>query len=553
MRSTQIEEKEPTRDMMPWLQQDTKNTILGSTQIIENYIRNEPKKQQPSSKNKKDLDESEFFLLEDTSDNSNGNAVHSKKNHQSTCSINDSLLKSMLFISNKPLSIPLKHHCFSKYESVEENLSSSFHQVSKVIKKNTKNVNKPRTEYFFKQNRTCPIDNYMYELEAANCAFYQLLAPYHSPTARALYNENYEYIGIVSKSLAGFQPTTKKSLQESSFEIEALKHVRIEDLDALDEKMQEENLDLSNISDSQILSYIFSEEKSQLFPITAKDLRNYRTIKGLAIGLTTSYIFEEDDCHRGNVSADGKRVDTDMSSWSVVFPFKQLGIIDWTFRKPAGRFKVTARDILNLPDLKDASPFYWPTIPARYIPEAFISIASKFFTISNNAFKSQDNVIYQRLSTHPVFIYHKYTILLKYILTNETIYRNLCKLHIREESTLENKNVINMLSQHQGERIKIFKNELLNLPDFKEFLITNGDKVLKTIIKDFSKHNEQFAKKINSKPLYQEQVIDLNHVVKEYVDICTKLRIIKNPQDFKVDPDIANKLGQNASILKKSL
>lgn len=444
------------------------------------------------------------------------------------------------FIHVAPPLAPFKHKPESEYERVSGDLSSSFHSIYKFEKKKHKDRPHP-TLYFFKQNKgATPIDDFMYELEATSCAFYHLIAPHHTPTARALFNSSVQYIGVLSKNLAGFKSTLEEPLKEEDLIIDVLaqKQCTIEDLEALDNRALEENLNLDGLPDNQIIKELVIKGKDSLIrrvPIKARDLRNYRTIKGLAIGLTTSYVFEDDDCHTGNISKDGKRIDFDMSPWPITYIFKKTGPIDWTFRDPANRFVVTARDIETLPNFRDAQPFYWPTEPVRVLPEAVMSVAATMFNISRNAFQSKDNAIYKKLEKNPVFIYHKFATLMKYALTNETMYRRISELHIRDESrfkptpTSKSVPIIDMMAKHQLHRVNYFRQELSKLPSFQTYLKENGDKILKTILLDFAEYNAKIERKFSKHDLYRDQIIDLTQVIKDYCSLCAKSQLVKNP------------------------
>jgi len=464
---------------------------------------------------------------------------------------NNLLADAECFVMIPPTAIPLKQRPESHYEKISGNLSHSFHHIFKMIKKNRKIDSKPPTVHFFKQNKDNPHDPYMYTLEATICGFYQLLAPHHSPSARALYDGQLNNVGIISKELQGFKPISEEPLKEEDFLIDALKYISIEELESIDERARREGLQLENKPNNQIIYQVFlspnnnlgsTEDKPAIkIPVTARDLKNFRTIKGQAIGLTTSYIFEEDDLHTFNVSETGVRIDFDMSLWPITYHFKKGGAFDWALRDPTGRFDVTANDILHFPNLKDAAPFYWPALAANVL------------NVSKNAFSSRANAIHQKLESHPVFIHYKFVTLIKYILTSEDIYRNISRLHIHEESKFENKNFIDILAKHEADRLALFKTELLKLTNFHEFLATHGDKILKNILMEFSEYNTKFAKKIGQNSLYQPQIINLNQVIKEYVDICAKIRIVKNPDIIKEDPDIANMLTENFKSMKKPM
>lgn len=467
----------------------------------------------------------------------------------------DPMLESATFVMI-PTPIPLKHRRESDYERISGNLSRSFHDIFKMHKLKSKHPENPSL-YFFKQNKYEKSDAFMYELEAATCAFYHLIAPDHTPTARALFdNATMQYVGVVSKNLEGFKTTLDDPLREDDLVIDALKFCSIEDLENLSDRAQVEKYDLNRMPPTQVIfewPVKCNDNTVKRIPITAKDLRNYRIVKGLAIGLSTTHIFCEDDCHTGNITKDGKRIDFDMSPWPITSKFKKTGPVDWTFRDPNGRFPVTARDIESFPNLVDAQPFYWPTFPVRVLPEAFISIASNFFNVSRNAFHSKDNAIYQQLEKHPVFIHHKFATLLKFILTSPAIYHRIATLHVREESAYQNQSIINMLTTFLDERISAFQAELLKLPSFKLFLEKNGDRLIKNILVDFAIQNDRYAKKMEKTPLYQLQLIKLEQIVHDYANLCAKLEIVKNPDRvIQADEEIQELIKENNDDLKKS-
>ena len=201
----------------------------------------------------------------------------------------------------------------------------SAHAVEKVTKKGLVR--------FFKHNTT---DSIMSELEAAVWSIYHINAPHHVPAkANAHFNRENEYVGISTTEIPSFRSTMDEPLEE-------------------------------------------------------KDLLKRSTVKALAVILTLSYILEEDDLHRGNMSKDGFRIDFDMSLWPVLGNFKEGTMIDWMYRpRDQERFCITANDIDNFPDIKDAKPFYWPTIPQPIITEGARNVLSNFIPISRNAFPTK--------------------------------------------------------------------------------------------------------------------------------------------------------------------
>jgi hypothetical protein len=544
----------PNRDESEVKQPESESTTLrsGQTQIMpmSQFVLLKSDDEHPLSDSSK-LTSSSSLQLTDSK-----NLYDSDLSKQGSSNHGDkSLIESNFFTMIVPTPIPLAQRPESDYEKVSENISESFHNIYQMRKRKSKH--KHRSLYFFKQDKLTPIDPNMYELESTTCSFYRLIAPHHAPkSGKTIYDSSFNKIGVLMKAVSGFKSTLQDPLRESDFQIDVLKDMTIDDLDAIDERARREGLDLENKPDSKIICEVFLTNQDASNPVknsirkiqvTAKDLKNFRIMKGLGIGLTTSYIFEEDDCHTGNMSKDGKRIDFDMSPWPMTYKFKSIGPLDWTFRAPGNRFNVTARDILNFPILTDAAPWYWPTTPARYFPESFIRAASKFFRVSQNAFQSADNAIYQKLAANPVFIHYKFTTLLKYILSGPDIYRSLSQLHISDEKNIE------MMAKHQAERMQLIRAELLKLPQFHDFLVKHGDSVLKKILSEFAEHNAKFAKKIDQNPLYKLQIINTENIIKEYVEICGKTKIQKNIETLKSDVEISDLLSDNTRVLNTGL
>jgi hypothetical protein len=130
-------------------------------------------------------------------------------------------LEDEIFVMH-PTPVPLKHKPEHEYVRKSGNLSKSFHDIYIMEKAKSKKDKEP-SSYFFKQNKYEKVDPFMYELEAATCSFYHLLAPHHSPTARAIYdNKTMDYVGVMSKKLDGFNTTLADPLREEDLEIKTL-------------------------------------------------------------------------------------------------------------------------------------------------------------------------------------------------------------------------------------------------------------------------------------------------------------------------------------------
>lgn len=136
------------------------------------------------------------------------------------------------------------------------------------------------------------------------------------------------------------------------------------------------------------------------------------------------------------------------------------------------------------------------------------------FGAFDNCFSPEDNESYKLLSTHPVFIFHKFKTFLKYILMDENAYQSIAKLYIRPSSSyIEKGNKINLresLVQDEIARIKEIRAVLSGMPEFKEFLICHGDFALKMIKKEIACVEHNYAAKSHAKPYYQTLVNSLS-------------------------------------------
>lgn len=230
-------------------------------------------------------------------------------------------------------------------------------------------------------------------------------------------------------------------------------------------------------------------------PLTDTDLKNHDILKHLALILTASYIFAEDDLHRGNLSKH-HRIDFDMSLWPILYYFKK----EWTFRPPEKRFDVIdPDDILHFPNLKKAKPFYWPTNDPSIIPPGIISAIEKVtgHKASENAFTIDVIELFRKLELNETFRYYKYRTLLKYILTDQLIYRNLARLvspQILKKTDGTPTDIYTLMADYHNGRIAAFKGVLQDLPEFQEFIQTHGEQALKEIKAEFAQHDQHHMK-----------------------------------------------------------
>lgn len=305
--------------------------------------------------------------------------------------------------------------------------------------------------------------------------------------------------------------------------------------------------------------YIDLERKPGLTP---KEFENYRIIKGLAIAITTSYIQMEDDLHQNNISKFGWRIDHDMSLWPLSYKFKPEGYVESVLysRKPqVDQFKATPTDIVNLPELKDANPYYWPLKPSRGVRDATRATMSAVGQpLSINEFPARENSIFQKLKDNPIFIYHKYATLTKFILTNEEIYRNIAKLHMRQDIPFGSESLIDAMANMQASRIKEFRTVLLDMSEFIKFFKNNSERLAEELVKDLSSQKLNFDKE----KIHTAQQEIMKHIAKKSetvsIDILVNVKkLVKekmneylNPGLFALGGYLRNHAGSASSIVE---
>lgn len=371
---------------------------------------------------------------------------------------------------------------------------TTFHQTHKMLER------KSEKTFFLKEN---PPDSPVSELEAVAASFYKLLAFDYIPRTHAVVDEKNTYIGVISEEFSGFISTAEDPLREEDLQTDFIqtKKLSFEALDTLEPQyvelektktlLQEK---LKNVIADSIEEKKLNAEKSIItnlqsrllasLSITEKEFSNYRIVKGLAIALTTSYIFMEADLHQNNLSKYGKRIDFDMSLWRILYDFKEDKFI--ILRKPnESTFKITAEDILNFPHIKHP-PFYWPTKYAGVVSDTITAM------MSTNAYSHATSLLYQKLATNPVFMHYKFAIFAKYVLTHADIYRTLALRHMREGYIHRAKMLVECVAKEQAERIAEFSNVLLSIPAFATLLKQHHQKLIDELFVNATKLGTTF-------------------------------------------------------------
>jgi hypothetical protein len=245
--------------------------------------------------------------------------------------------------------------------------------------------------------------------------------------------------------------------------------------------------------------------------INFKDLECYRTVKSLALSLTTSYIFMEDDLHRNNFGKKG-RLDFDMSFWPFFHDFKTKSLIArfLNLRVPGDHTtRVSAYDIIHFPNIDKCKPYFWPTQPPKTaaLSSAPATAVKSKLNYPVNDYQTDDNKIFEALEHNPIFIYHKYAALTKLILTTPDVCRQNALQHISPETkyTFNNQEdyLINHFVKQHESRITAFRDVLLSIPEYREFFRKHHKKISAEFIRDLKNQNINY---FNNKECEEKEI-----------------------------------------------
>lgn len=131
----------------------------------------------------------------------------------------------------------------------------------------------------------------------------------------------------------------------------------IKEFELIDKDVTSKGIDLD-----QYEHIINSEIDGTNYTVPVRDLKNYRTVKGLGVGLTTRYIFKEGDGHNSNMSKDGIILDFDWTKANILSDFRQHDAFNQLLRHPDSvAFACDEYTIKHFPDINEPNLFYWPT------------------------------------------------------------------------------------------------------------------------------------------------------------------------------------------------
>lgn len=128
---------------------------------------------------------------------------------------------------------------------------------------------------------------------------------------------------------------------------------------------------------------------------------------------------------------------------------------------------ISIRDIVDFPILKDAHPWFWPTV----YKETYLTLAS-----GDKVFTQADVILFSGLARNEAFIAAKYYCLLKAILIPERCFESSFEKHL---FFAEDQGLKDSLILHFRARRMVLQNLLLLIPDFRKYLIeSNVEKII---------------------------------------------------------------------------
>ncbi|KTD76107.1 hypothetical protein [Legionella worsleiensis] len=146
----------------------------------------------------------------------------------------------------------------------------------------------------------------------------------------------------------------------------------------------------------------------------------------------------------------------------------------------------------------------------NYMDEEIANVFKSFERFKRHSFTVEDNTRYKLLAGHPVFIFHKYKTLLKYVLTDPEVFRQLAELNITlspAQSSNDNEPSIHeQLIRDEIDRIQEIRNTLISMADFKQFLKEHDQVAFELIKEELSSEQIKYSAKSRDQGYYQSLV-----------------------------------------------
>ncbi len=231
----------------------------------------------------------------------------------------------------------------------------------------------------------------------------------------------------------------------------------------------------------------------------------------LASLLTTSYILEEDDLHKGNfgcyfIEKAGKphavffKIDHDMMFADALMSYGHGRVYHWGQKDTA--FKITAKDLMRFPLLRDSKNHYWPT--------SFNVFSKPFDTKGYQNFS--DRKAFVTLAKDEAFNQEKWRSFLKHILIPPELVRETLKQTLdtnKPEKRAEQLAKINMIVQAFAARQSRLRSELFTVEPFIKFV--NGFEQTQELLQEITAISD------TDQTGYQKGIED---ELSKYKDLC---------------------------------
>ncbi|CEG57774.1 hypothetical protein [Legionella fallonii] len=149
------------------------------------------------------------------------------------------------------------------------------------------------------------------------------------------------------------------------------------------------------------------------------------------------------------------------------------------------------------------------------------------FGSKTKVFSPEDNVVYQLLPHHPVFIYHKNVSLLKYILTTGEHYRAMTELYLDNDITKT------QLVEDEKQSLKDLKSILIHTKQFQQFITNHGEEAMEIILREFAETKIKYQNKLDEKPHFINFVdrLDLTGIKQDYLEIKEIICLLNSQSD----------------------
>lgn len=247
---------------------------------------------------------------------------------------------------------------------------------------------------------------------------------------------------------------------------------------------------------------------------SGKSINFEKVVKSKMVKVWASAICEEeDDLHPGNYGFDKNGlcvdIDNDRATWSGTYKYTGVREAGSKYRlAPNSCFNTTAEEIRNFPFLSSTKPnnFLFDKKTGQPV-YPFGQTLNTLYKIKQNGWKGRNSKERKLLNE---FNKDKYHVFLKRILVPDEVYRGIA------ERTLSTENKRNQYVDYKIAKRKHLTNELLKLPEFRDYLHTHGKQAINEILQEFNNFNNEYR----SDPNIQ---VNLNKINDNYLQIYSEV------------------------------